>query len=384
MPGMTVDGGSAGAPRRKAGDAGEAREARTGRWVVAYGPACLGNFAAGFDVLGAALAPAAGGLWGDLVEIRETGEAPGGGTPSRSLVCLGPFAHLLPDDPAQNLAMRACEAFERQLGRALPPLAMRLYKGLPVGSGLGSSSATVVAVLRALEALVGQPAPAAHPSNPTNPANPANPENPESPENPEIDAARLLRAAGEAESHAAGDVHLDNVAPALLGGLRLIDPAGGAPALPFPEELRFVMLSPELTLTTRAARAVLPATVPFAVAVAHGQNLAALVHALYAGDRALLRVCLRDLLAEPYRAALVPGFRAVQAAALKAGAVGCSLSGAGPATFAVVEAAAADEVGEAMRRAWAGAGVASRVTVCGLDEVGARVLEGDDLESVCG
>ena len=83
MPGMTGGGGSAGAPRRKAGDAGEAREARearTGRRVVAYGPACLGNFAAGFDVLGAALAPAAGGLWGDLVEIRETGEAPGGGS----------------------------------------------------------------------------------------------------------------------------------------------------------------------------------------------------------------------------------------------------------------------------------------------------------------
>src|ERR1700753_997712 len=101
------------------------------------------------------------------------------------------------------------------------------------------------------------------------------------------------------------------------------------------------MLSPELTLTTRAARAVLPATVPFAVAVAHGQNLAALVHALHAGDRALLRVCLRDLLAEPYRAELVPGFGAVQAAALEAGAVGCSLSGAGPATFAVVEEGAA-------------------------------------------
>jgi homoserine kinase len=329
--------------------------------VRAYGPAGIGNVAAGFDVLGAAIAPAGGEPWGDLVEIRELAPAaPPGGSKSAvrsegegatgaieiTLVCDGPFAHLLPADPADNLAVRACIAFGRRLGRPLPPLGIRLTKGLPVGSGLGSSSATVVAVVRALDALLGQP----------------------------LDAAGLLAAAGEAEAHAAGAPHLDNVAAALLGGLRLVDPGGRARLLPFPEELRFVLAVPALTLTTRAARAALPAAVPLGLAVAHAQNLAALVHALHAGDRALLRACLRDLLAEPHRAGLVPGFREVQAAGLAAGAWGCSLSGAGPAVFAVVEADAAPAVGEAMRRTWAGAGVASDVKVCVLDRQGARLL----------
>src|SRR6202035_1045483 len=104
----------------------------------------------------------------------------------------------------------------------------------------------------------------------------------------------------------------------------------------------------------------------------------ALVHALHAGDRELLRACLRDLLAEPHRAALVPGFREVQAAGLAARAWGCSLSGAGPAAFAVAEAVAAPTIREALRRAWAGAGVACEIKVCVLDRRGARVLEPED------
>jgi homoserine kinase len=374
----------------------------------AYGPACIGNVAAGFDVLGAAVAPVGGEPWGDLVEVVElpgpvapegrqqaagersepgrqrpeagpppragqpgrpvvrtagqpgrlaAGPAPNAGQPGQpvegmalalevTLVCDGPFAHQLPADPAENLAVRACAAFARRLGRPLPRLELRLHKGLPVGSGLGSSSATVVAVVRALDALLGRP----------------------------LDEAGLLAAAGEAEAHAAGAPHLDNVAAALLGGLRLVDPGGRARLLPFPEELRFVLAVPGLTLTTRAARAVLPAVVPLGLAVAHAQNLAALVHALHAADRELLRSCLRDLLAEPHRAGLVPGFREVQAAALAAGAWGCSLSGAGPAVFAVAPAGAAPAVGEAMRRAWAGAGAAAEIKVCVLDREGARLV----------
>jgi homoserine kinase len=309
--------------------------------VLAYGPACIGNVAAGFDVLGAALAPEEGGLWGDRVEVRRAAEL--------ALVCSGPFAGRLPAEPTENLAWKACQAFARRFGRALPPFELRLHKGLPVASGLGSSSATVVATLRALEAFLRHP----------------------------LDEADLLAAAGEAEAHASGSAHLDNVAPALLGGLRLVSADGRAYALPFPPRLRFVLVSPELTLTTRAARAALPREVPLPLAVAHAQNLAALVHALHAGDRELLRHSLKDLLAEPYRAALVAGFRDVQAAALGQGALGCSLSGAGPALFAVAETGLAPEIGAAMRRAWARHQVAAEVRICTLDPQGARVLEAE-------
>jgi homoserine kinase len=388
------------------------------RTIKAYGPAGLGNLAAGFDTLGAALAPvgrsglagsagvpgddglgivaagsdtlgvalppvapdgrarragdggvpgdrgvlgdegeprrggvpgdaglvagAGGLLWGDVVEVSEREAGIG-----ISLTCEGPFAHMLPADPRDNLAMGACAAFARRWGRDLPACHVRLHKGLPVGSGLGSSSATIVAVLRALNALTGEP----------------------------LGDAQLLEAAAEAEAGPAGGLILDNVAASLLGGLQLVDAAGGAHRLPFPAELRFVLASPALTLTTRAARSVLPAAVPLALAVAHAQNLAALVHALHGGDRALLRACLGDRLAEPSRAPLIPGFHQVQAAALAAGAWGCSLSGAGPAMFALAETAAAAAIGAAMEQAWASAGVPARITICVLDHVGARVLE---------
>jgi homoserine kinase len=309
------------------------------RIVRAFAPASIGNVAVGFDTLGAALRPLDGSPFGDIVEVSEAA--------SPSFHCEGPFAHQLPPDPRANLATAACAAYARALGRPLPALRLQLTKGLPVGSGLGSSSATVVAVIRALDALFGHP----------------------------LEDAALLRAAGEAEARASGSVHLDNVAPALLGGLRLIAPQGDAHALPFPDALRFVVASPSLQLETRIARAVLPAMLPFSQALAHAQNLAAFIHALHHEDHRLLRACFRDLLIEPHRAPLVAGFRSVQSAAMEAGAWACSLSGAGPAVFAVAEAERSAAVASAMGRAWEALGIASVVRTCGLDHEGARVLE---------
>ncbi|HET6329819.1 MAG TPA: homoserine kinase [Holophagaceae bacterium] len=307
--------------------------------VRAFAPASIGNLAAGFDTLGAALRPLDGSLLGDWVELREAA--------GFRFTWDGPFASQLPSDPVKNLALRACAAFEHIWGRPLPPLALHLHKGLPVGSGLGSSSATVVATLRALDLFLQRP----------------------------LDETRLLRAAGEAEAMASGAVHLDNVAPALLGGVRFMDALGRARALAFPDALRFAVVLPELNLLTRDARAVLPEAVPLPLALDHARNLASLVHALHTDDQALLRATLRDLVAEPHRARLVPGFRAVQAAALDSGALGCTLSGAGPAVFAVAEAARAAPVGAAMARAWELHGVASRVLICEVDRQGARALE---------
>ena len=305
--------------------------------VLAFAPASIGNFAAGFDVLGAAIVPVAGPALGDQVEILAARVS--------SYAADGPFAHRLP--PRQDdLVPRACAAFARAWGSPLPPLAIRLHKNLPVGSGLGSSSASVVATLVALEALL------------------------EAGLGPDA----LLRAGGEVEALGSGAFHLDNVAPALLGGLCLVDPAGRARALPFPDDLLFAVASPELELNTRDARQALPAQVPLALAVAHAQNLAGLVLALCSGDAGLRRACLRDLLAEPHRAPLVPGFRAVQEAAMGQGAEGCTLSGAGPAIFAVADQGRVEAVAEAMARAWEQAGVRSQARVCRLEPRGARVV----------
>jgi homoserine kinase len=317
---------------------GDGRGGQGVRSLRAFAPAGVGNFAAGFDVLGAAVAPVDGSLWGDWVGIEES-EDP-------RLLCTGPFADRLPPDPVDNLVTLTRDLFAEAAGMALPPLTLTLYKGLPVGSGLASSATSVTATAVALNAWFGSP----------------------------LGPAELLALAGKAESHASGAFHLDNVAPALLGGLLLVPHEGAPRALPFPADLRIILASPALELATREARSVLPHSVPIGLAVEHAQNLAALVHALHTDDRELLRATLRDLLAEPWRADLIPGFREAQRAALKAGALGASLSGAGPAVFAVTEEKDAAAVATALAGGFQSRGVAAETRICVLDLQGARIL----------
>lgn len=155
----------------------------------------------------------------------------------------------------------------------------------------------------------------------------------------------------------------------------MLTPDGRALRLPWPEDLRFVVASPALELTTRQARQALPKHVPLALAVAHAQNLASLVHALHAGDRPLLEATLRDLLVEPYRASLVPGFIEAQKNALNAGALGCSLSGAGPAVFAVATKQHTADVARALTAGFGSVNIACTICICTLDLRGARLLD---------
>jgi homoserine kinase len=304
----------------------------------AFAPVSIGNVAAGFDVLGAALQPDDGTAWGDVVEA-EVAE-------SDRFERTGAYAHRLPTDPTQDLVLRVRTLFAEVWGQPLPPLHLTLHKNLPISSGLGSSSASVVAAAVAIDAALGHP----------------------------LDRHALLTLAGRAEASGAGALHLDNVAPCLLGGLQLMTPDGDTRALPWPDDLRFVVASPALELETRTSRGVLPAQVPLQLAVSHAQNLAGLVHALHVADRGLLGLTLRDLLAEPYRAALVSGFRQAQALALAAGALGCSLSGAGPAVFAVAELSRTTAISRALTQGFAQADVIATVRVCRLDLLGARLL----------
>lgn len=311
----------------------------------AYAPASIGNFAAGFDILGAALAPLDGSLWGDVV-AAEPAVAP-------SLTVAGPYAHEMPRDPWENLVLRTYALYREDLrvrGSDCPPCAFRLEKNLPRCSGLGSSASSVAATLAACQALMGNP----------------------------LSQEELFTLGGRAEALVAGAAHLDNVVPSLAGGLQLLVPGrNGASARPLPwfADLVLVVVSPALELSTEKSRQALPRTIPLHEAVAFAQNLAAFVHALEAGDREVLRLTLRDPLAEPHRAALVPGFRAAQAAALAAGALGCTLSGSGPATWAVAES---EEHGRAVAAALQGAfeeaGLSSTAKLCGIDPHGARVL----------
>jgi len=174
-------------------------------------------------------------------------------------------------------------------------------------------------------------------------------------------------------------MHLDNVAPALLGGLQLMVPGrNGQPAtrrLPWPMDLLMVVVHPAFRLSTAESRGVLPERLGWPETVDFAGNLASLVHALHSQDRALLSRCLRDPLVELHRAPLVPGFHAAQEAAKRLGALGCSLSGSGPSVFAVTEdEGQASAIAEAIREAFMGAGLGSRGWICALDPEGARII----------
>lgn len=309
--------------------------------VRAYAPASIGNFAAGFDILGAAICAEDGDtLLGDIVDIESADQD--------EFHAVGAWAHALPTDPADNLVVRARNRVAHVLGDqggSLAPCRITLHKHLPLASGLGSSAASIVAALVALDAWSGST----------------------------LGIPTLYTLAGELEGVFSGGVHHDNTGPSLLGGLLAIGADGPPQRLPFPSDLRLCVAHPDLELPTAKARAVLPTTVPRADAVAFAQNLALLVHALHTDDRSLMRRTLRDPLAEPFRAPLVPGFAEAKAAAVTAGALGCSLSGSGPSVFAVADVDRAPGVVAGLVAGFRERGIGARSWVCTLDS-GARLL----------
>ena len=322
------------------------QELISARQVRAYAPASIGNFAAGFDLLGGSLAPLDGSLLGDIVRIETARED--------SFQLEGPFAPLLAGESRKNLVLGSYDLFrERMDGLGLPcgPFAITLEKRLPLNSGLGSSASSIVATLKGLQAICGNP----------------------------LADQDLLELAGRAEGIYSGAPHWDNVAPALLGGLQLRVPEQGGGhavrALPWPADLLLTVVHPDFPLPTALSRSALPTAWPLATLLDYAENLGAFIQALHSGERALLRRCLTDPLAEPYRAKLVPGFFAAKAAALAAGALGCSLSGSGPSLFAVsASRAEAASTAEVITRAFAQAGLTSQTWICALDLQGARIL----------
>jgi homoserine kinase len=225
-----------------------------------------------------------------------------------------------------------------------------IEKGIPLGSGIGGSAASAVAGIVAANALLPEP----------------------------LEPAALFRYALMGEAVASGAVHGDNVAPCLFGGLVLVRSAEpmDVVALPVPSTLRCAVAHPHQRLDTRHARQVLPPAYPLHDVIRQTANLAGVVAGCCTGDLALVGRSLRDVLIEPHRAALVPGFHEVQEAAMRAGALGCSISGAGPSLFAwcdgdVIE----DAVRDAMVGAFAACGVAADGWTCAVGGPGARVEE---------
>ena len=307
--------------------------------VVVSVPGGIGNLGPGLDVLGCAVA----GLRDEVT--AEWYDAPG-------VSVLDPGHPELPTDPARHTSAIAASAVldeMRRRGARLPAsgIALTVRKALPLSGGQGGSAASAVAGAVAADALCGSA----------------------------LDRMALLACCLLAEETVAGR-HLDNIAPSLLGGIvlvRSVDPIDVV-RLPIPVGLHIVLAHPAQRLRTSDARGVLPASVPRALALHQMAQVAAIVAACYSNDLALLGRSIDDRIAEPARAPLLPVFIAAKHAAMTAGALGASISGAGPTACAVGAAdEAAERVATAMRDAYARAGVESSTRVTYVDPHGAVV-----------
>ncbi len=306
--------------------------------AAALAPGGVGNIGPGLDVLGMAVTGP-----GDRVVAERTSQ-PG--------VTMADAGHPeLSRDATMNAAGIAAIAVLGRAGAANVGVRLTLEKWLPLSGGQGGSAASAVAGAVAVNRLLGNP----------------------------LDAVALFECALAAESKLSGR-HGDNLASALFGGVilvRSLDPTDII-SLPVPPELRVVLAHPAQRLNTADARRVLPSFLERNAALSQMANVAAMVAAFASGDIALLGRALDDQIAEPARAVLLPGFAEAKAAALRAGALAGSISGAGPTSFYITaDDAVAESIAAAVRDAYHSSGIACETRVARIATRGALTLPPD-------
>jgi homoserine kinase len=305
--------------------------------VTAFAPATVANVGIGFDILGHTVQAV-----GDRVRLERIAE------PVVRIRAITGIAGDLPVDPARNTAGRAVQAMHGALG--LPfGFELTIEKGIPLASGMGGSAASAVAAVVAANAMIETP----------------------------LSPLRLLKFAMEGEIVASGSAHVDNIAPCLFGGLVLtvgIDHPR-VKQIPVPSSVRCVLVHPHMHLGTREARAVLKSDVTRSDFVWQTANLAGFISGCYSNDLDMIRDSFNDVIIEPQRQILIPGFKDVQSGAMAAGALGCSISGAGPSVFAWAEAERAEPVRGAMVAAFARHSLDADSWISALDNAGARLVD---------
>jgi len=265
--------------------------------VHVFAPATVANVACGFDILGFAVDEP-----GDEVVVRLKN------TPGVTISKITGDHNKLSLDPAKNTASVPVLHFLEKL-KSKQGVAIELIKKLPFGSGLGSSAASAVASVYAVNELFGKP----------------------------FKTEELLPFAIEAERMACGVGHADNVAPGLLGGFVLIrsyEPLDIV-RIQSPDNLFCSLVHPHIELRTEDARKILRKEISLKDAIIQWGNIAGLIAGLMKPDYGLIGRSLTDVIIEPIRAMLIPGFELVKQAAIGAGALGCSISGSGPTIFAL-------------------------------------------------
>jgi len=282
--------------------------------INVFAPATVANVVCGYDVLGFAVNQPGDEVIMSLTEGKGINISKITGDDGK-----------LPLNPAKNTVSASVQHYLNHIGKPDLGVDIELHKKMPIGSGLGSSSASTVAGLFAINSLLGNL----------------------------LTNKELVPFAMKGEELACGYGHADNVAPALMGGFVLIrsyqplDIIG----LPFPEEMHAAIVYPEVDVPTKDARQMIRSKVLLKDAVTQWGNVAGLVSGLFMKDYDLIGRSMTDILVEPTRSILIPDFYKLRTIAMKAGAVGFGISGSGPSVFALTkDADTANKITEKLKQ----------------------------------
>ena len=302
--------------------------------ATAFAPASVGNVGVGFDILGHSLEGA-----GDTVTVRKIG------TNDIRVTSISGTMTSLPLETENNTAARALRLMREDL-KLDYGYEIEIEKGIALGSGMGGSAASATAAVVAANALLETP----------------------------LSREALYRYALEGEAAASGSYHGDNVGPQLLGGLVLAT-QDSIIAIPVPENLYCALVHPHFVLETRKAREALAGHYALKEFIGQSEGLALLLTGCFKSDFTMIQKSLNDVLIEPRRSPLIPGFDRVKQAALGHGALGASISGAGPSVFAwCVGKAIAETTAKHMQQAFLEVGLESDIFISKVAGPRAEVL----------
>jgi len=305
--------------------------------IKVFAPATVANVTCGFDILGFAVHQP-----GDvvLVKLRQS--------PGISIEEIKGDDGLLPKDVEKNTVSVAIKAYLDHL-KLDTGVEIYLEKKMPLGSGLGSSAASAVAGVFAINELMDRP----------------------------LEVIELLPFAMQGEMLACGEPHADNVAPALMGGFVLIRSYNPLDVVKIdaPRELYASIVHPQIEIATKDARSILKKSLLLRDAVRQWGNIAGLITGLIKEDYQLISRSMEDVIVEPVRAVLIPGFDQVKAAALEAGALGCGISGSGPSMFSLsCSEQTANQVAQAMLKCFQDLDILTDVYVSPVNQHGPLIL----------
>ncbi len=303
-----------------------------------FAPATVANVACGYDILGFAIDGP-----GDEIIVNRVDK------PGLVITKITGCKNKLPLEVEKNTAGFAALKLLEFLKEDKIGIEMEIHKKMPFGSGLGSSAASAAAGVMAINELLERP----------------------------LTRRELLPFAVLGEQIADGAYHADNVAPSLLGGIIFIrsNEELDVHRVPVPKGLYATVIYPHVKILTRDARKILSDVVSLDDHITQNGNLGGLILGLYNSNFGLIKRSLQDVIIEPQRAQLIPGFFELQEKVLNAGALGCSISGAGPSIFALSDSLiTAQNVGVEMTKVYSRLKIESELFISSINQRGTYLV----------